>query len=191
MPMKPMDELEIQVAARLYGLTRDQHFELRERITNTVEDIAQRDRLLQETEPDVRARFRRIATRLMQRAGADIPHRPEVCPKHPDPAARQRRDREHAVPLALIHNRILNLPPPWSNEAPAPATVEEIAAILRHHIRVIGVTRGQHANVLPATMPPDWRWFDAPMARYQGHLEIDADGKCEHCRPGRLMGQNS
>lgn len=177
-----MDDVEIQVAAKLYALVRDQHHELKERIRTSVADTAHRARMLREAEPDVRARFRRIATRLMQKSGVDIPHRPEVCYRHPDPATRQRRDREHAVPLALIHDRILGLPKHQRDAvAPPPESAEDIAKMLAHHVRVIGVTKAQHA-ALPASMPDEWQWFDDPMARYRGNLHIDVDGACEHCR---------
>lgn len=177
-----MNALEIQVAAKLYALVRDQHHELKERITATVADSAHRRRMLQEAEPDVRARFRRIATRLMQKSGVDIPHRPEVCYLNRDPATRERRDREHAVPLALIHDRILGLRKgPRDDVVPPPKTSDEIAALLTHHIRVIGVTKLQHAS-LPASMPAEWQWFGEPMARYHGLLHVDEDGRCGHCR---------
>lgn len=177
-----MDEVEIQVAAKLYALVRDQHNELKDRISRSVVDAIQRNRMLQEAEPDVRARFRRIATRLMQKSGVEIPHRPEVCYSNPDVANRQRRDREHAVPLAMIHDRILGLPKQWDGDIPQPYTAAEIANLLSHHVRVIGVTKNQHAHVLPAAMPEGWQWFQDPMARYLGCLDIADDGKCVHCR---------
>jgi len=177
-----MSEVEIQVAAKMYALVRDQHLQLKECIRDSVEDGVQRKRMLQESEPDVRARFRRIATRLMQKAGVEIPHRPEVCYSNPDPVSRERREREHAVPLAMIHDRILGLRAPWDGDVPPPQSTDEIADLLRHHIRVIGVTKNQHARVLPAKMPDGWQWFGDPMARYRGRLDVSEDGKCEHCR---------
>lgn len=173
-----MVELEIHVAANLYAMVRDQHQEMRARIHATITDPDLQARMLEEAEPDVRARFRRIATRLMQRSGADIPHTPEACHENPDRAS---RDREHAVPLAWIHDRILGLRRcPRADVAPAPQTVDDIAKLLTHHIRVIGVTRDQHV-ALPASMPAEWQWFGDPMARYHGQLQIHEDGGCKHC----------
>ncbi|RYH28828.1 MAG: hypothetical protein EON54_23025, partial [Alcaligenaceae bacterium] len=177
-----MDNVEIQVAAKLYVLVRDQHHELKKRIRESVDDGVERARMLQEAEPDVRARFRRIATRLMQKSGVEIPHRPEVCYSNPDTVKRQRRDREHAVPLSMIHDRILGVPRRWDGGALQPQRQDEIAKFLAHHILVVGVTKEQHAHVLPGAMPEGWHWFGDPMARYRGHLDIDEDGKCEYCR---------
>jgi hypothetical protein len=68
---------------------------------------------------------------------------------------------DHAVPLNLIHDRILGLDNPR-----VALDKKEAVKFLVDHFFCVHLTREQHRQLRGNSMPPGWEWGDDPFARY-------------------------
>ena len=106
-------------------------------------------------------------------------------------AAGQPIDIEHAVPVNLVHNRLLGIDR-GGREAAAESGLPDLAAVtgfIRTFVLGVRVTPLEHKTLLPQTMPEGSReWsLETRMARYE-NLAFHRMGECEHCRR-ELLGQ--
>ena len=100
-------------------------------------------------------------------------------------AGKQRFHVEHAVPVNLIHNRLLGIDRA-GREAVGAQSIDDLASagvFIRDFVIGVRVTPLEHKTLPPQTMPEGSReWsLETRMARYE-NLAFHRMGECEHCR---------
>ena len=92
-------------------------------------------------------------------------------------------EREHAVPLNLLHDALLGRAP--GADGVLPVALQDPAEILRFlqfHLFHGLVTRDQHRLLNAFSMPEGWTWYMDPMARYaMANIAFHRAGECVHC----------
>jgi hypothetical protein len=103
----------------------------------------------------VRARFRDISSELTKRIGCRLTCLPDGC--------KERSEVEHAVPLNLIHDRILGVKGRLGNvdheTRDILPTVKSIQAYVAAFMVGVQVTSTQHRQLKGHSMHDEWKWL--------------------------------
>ena len=169
----------MQSATKQYASYRDTYFRMMKVLEESTLPKAEIDFLSNAVLQATRRRFRSIANGLKSRMASRY-HTLEACRGQ----SGGQRDEEHAVPLNLIHNRILNISGPCDGDLPSlSGDLKDLQALLEHHLLVVDVTPQQHATLKKTKMPKGWTWFGDVMARYKegDGLAYYEAGACPHC----------